>query len=642
MAENPLVQLAESGQSIWYDQMVRSLVTRGTLRELIKRDDLRGLTSNPTIFEKAIGGSSEYDEQLKTLARAGKSRDEIYEELVVDDIGRAADVFREVYDRTDGHDGYVSLEVSPTLAHDTEATIADGRRLFARVGRPNVMIKVPATPEGLPAIRTLIADGINVNVTLIFSRAVYAQVIDAYISGIGDRVRAGKPVDRVASVASFFVSRIDSAADKQLESKINAAGAAERQELSKLLGKTAIANAKLAYALFKEKFSSAEFDALRRKGARPQRALWASTGTKNAAYSDVLYVDELIGPDTVNTVPPQTYDAFRDHGRVRPTLEEHVAGAKATLDSLERAGVSLDAITRQLTIEGVKSFADSFLSLMETIEARRDAVLRDDAGRESYRLGKHQPEVNAALAKIDAEKTVARIWKKDVAVWKTETAHVKIIANSLGWLRVVGTMRGQVSDLNAFAEEVRAEFDHVVVLGMGGSSLCSEVLRTSFGQRAGYPRLHVLDSTVPATVKALERRLDKKKTLFIVASKSGTTTEPVMFHQYFYGRMKAVRGNDAGRAFIAITDPETQLARDAERDGFRRTFINPADIGGRYSALSLFGLVPAALAGVDVAAFLDRAGHAMHVCSPHLAARENPGARLGATLAALAAGGRDK
>jgi transaldolase/glucose-6-phosphate isomerase len=353
-------------------------------------------------------------------------------------------------------------------------------------------------------------------------------------------------------------------------------------------------------------------------------------------------VDGLIGPDTVNTVPPQTYDAFRDHGRVRPTLEEDLAGAKATLASLEHAGVSLDAITRQLTVDGVKSFADSFLSLMETIEARRDAVLREDAGRESYRLGKHHREVDAALAKIDAEKTVARIWKKDVAVWKTDAAHAKIIANSLGWLRVVETMKGQVSELSAFAEEIRAEFDHVVVLGMGGSSLCSEVLRTSFGQRAGYPRLHVLDSTVPATVKALERRLDKKKTLFIVASKSGTTTEPVMFHQYFYGRMKAVRGNDVGRAFIAITDPETQLARDAQRDGFRRTFINPADIGGRYSALSLFGLVPAALAGVDVAAYLDRAGHAMHACSPHLAARENPGARLGATLAALAAAGRDK
>lgn len=642
MAENPLVQLAKAGQSIWYDQMVRSLVTKGTLRELILRDDLRGLTSNPTIFEKAIGGSSEYDAQLSALARAGKSRDEIYEELVVDDITRAADVFREVYDRTDAHDGYVSLEVSPTLAHDTAATIADGRRLFARVGRPNLMIKVPATPEGIPAVRTLISEGINVNVTLIFSRAVYAEVIEAYLAGLEDRVRAGKPVDAVASVASFFVSRIDSAADKQLEAKIAGASAAEKAKLSSLLGKTAIANARLAYELWKERFSGKRFAGLQKKGARPQRALWASTGTKNPAYSDILYLDELIGPDTVNTVPPATYDAFRDHGRVRPSLEEDLAGAKATLEALESAGVSLDAITHQLIVDGVKSFEDSFLSLMETIEARRDAVLRAQAGRETFRIGKYEEAATEALARIDAGKLVARIWKKDAAVWKKDAAHAKIIASSLGWLRVVETMKGHVSELDAFADEIRPEFEHVVVLGMGGSSLCSEVLRTAFGHRKGYPRLHVLDSTVPGSVKSLERRIDKKKTLFIVASKSGTTTEPVMFHQYFYGRLKAVRGEDAGAAFIAVTDPGTQLARDAARDGFRRTFVNPADIGGRYSALSLFGLVPAALAGVDVAAFLERAEHAMHVCSPHLVARENRGAMLGATLATLAAQGRDK
>lgn len=372
---NPLVELERAGQSVWYDQMERALLKTGKLAKMIEEDDLRGLTSNPTIFEKAIGGSDDYHDALEDAARGGADADAIYETLVLDDIGRAADVFRPVWERTGGVDGFVSLEVSPLLAHDAPETVDQAKRLFAELGRDNVMIKVPATEQGIPAVEELIAEGINVNVTLIFSREVYRQVMEAYLRGLERRALGGEPVDRVGSVASFFVSRIDTKADAALREKIAAAGdPAARAELESLLGKVAIANAKLAYQRFLATFSGPRWQALQTRGARVQRPLWASTGTKDPAYSDILYVESLIGPDTVNTIPPKTYEAFRDHGTVRATLPEGAAEARALLERLESAGISLDEITDQLTREGVKSFSDSFESLIDTIESRRAAL----------------------------------------------------------------------------------------------------------------------------------------------------------------------------------------------------------------------------------------------------------------------------
>jgi transaldolase/glucose-6-phosphate isomerase len=639
---NPLAQLAKAGQSVWYDQMERKLVKSGKLAEMIDRDDLRGLTSNPTIFEKAIGGSEDYDGQLGQLAGQGKSRDEIYDELVIEDIANAADVFRPVYDRTNGEDGYVSLEVSPLLAHDTEQTISEAKRLFARLGRPNVMIKIPATPAGIPAIEAVIAENINVNVTLIFSLETYHQVMEAYLRGLERRAEKNLPVGDIASVASFFVSRIDAQADKQLEAKIaTTTDPAEKAKLESLLGKIAIANAKMAYQAYKQVFGSDRFLKLRDRGARPQRALWASTGTKNAKYSDVLYVETLIGPDTVNTVPPATYEAFRDHGRPVMTLDQGIDEAKEQLALFESLGFSLKAITEQLTKEGVKSFDESFVSLMATIEARRDAAVRRLGDRITIRLGSDNAALIEPIAALDKAKFAERIWKKDASLWKSDDAHKKIIANSLGWLSVVESTLARADEITSWVDSVRAEFDHVVVLGMGGSSLASEVLRRVFGKKSGYPALSVLDSTHPEAVAQLEKSLDLKRTLFIVASKSGTTTEPVMFHRYFYERMKTVAGDRAGQHFIAITDPDTQLGRDADRDAFRKVFVNPADIGGRYSALSLFGMVPAALSGVDIRTLLDRAVHAAHV-SMTLSTKKNPAALLGAAIGAMALRGRDK
>ncbi len=386
---NPLVEVEKLGQSIWYDNIRRLLIDNGDIAGKIANDDLRGITSNPTIFEKAIAGSTDYNDAMQQLIGAGKSVNEIYEALAIEDIQRAADLFKEVYERTNKIDGYVSLEVSPLLARDTDGTVTEAKRLWAALGRPNVCIKIPATPEGIPAIRQAIAAGININVTMIFALENYEEVADAFISGLEDRLAAGLPVDHVASVASVFVSRIDSAIDAQLESMIRHSNdEAEKAALTSLLGKAAIANAKIQYQRFKEIFASDRFAKLKAKGAQVQRPLWASTGTKNPAYSDVLYVDSLIAADTVNTIPPATYTAFRDHGTVALTIETGLDQAKADLASLAKTGVSLEAVCQKLQDDGVKAFADSFDSLMQTIKSKQAAMTSGLADRMEASLGK--------------------------------------------------------------------------------------------------------------------------------------------------------------------------------------------------------------------------------------------------------------
>ncbi len=538
----------------------------------------------------------------------------------------------------------MSLEVSPLLANDTKATIEEAKKLFLRLNRPNVMIKVPGTPAGLPAIEELIAHGLNINVTLIFAVEVYEKVADAYIKGLERRAAAGQPVDRIGSVASFFVSRIDSMVDKQLARLAEkATDETQKQRINALLGKAAIANAKLAYDSFKRIFGGERFAALKAKGAKVQRPLWASTSTKNPAYRDTMYVETLIGPDTVDTVPPQTLEAFRGHGIVAPTLEAGLDEARHVFDELKAVGIDMTAVTDKLTEEGVKSFSDSFKELIEVIQARRDEVVRGTVDRHTAALGHYEDGFQETLKSLEQQNSVTRIWGKDATLWKSDPEHAKIIGNSLGWLTVVETMQPHVAELVAFADEIRkAGFEYAAVLGMGGSSLCPEVLARTFGRRDGYPQLHVLDSTVPTAIRHLEQKVSVGNTLFIVSSKSGDTTEPQMFHRYFYDRVKRVKGDSAGENFVAITDPGTQLVRDASRDHFRRVFLNMPDIGGRYSALSYFGMVPFAVMGGDVKALLSRAAHAAHACAGPVGISENPGARLGAILGSLANAGRNK
>jgi transaldolase/transaldolase/glucose-6-phosphate isomerase len=376
MSNNPLRELNAVGQSVWQDNIRRGELLSGALKKLIDEDGLSGTTSNPTIFEKAIEGSKDYDEAITQLGQSGKGASEIFDALAIEDIQHACDLFRPTYDATEGRDGFVSIEVSPTLAHDTAGTIAEARRLWKEVNRPNVMIKIPGTKDGLPAIEQTLSEGLNINVTLLFAVEMYEQVANRYVAALEKRAKEGKPINRVASVASFFVSRIDTLIDQQLDSKLAAASSpSEKAKLEGLKGKTAIANAKVAYRKFKEVFGSAQYNALAGKGARVQRVLWASTSTKNPKYRDVIYIETLIGPDTVNTMPPATITAFRDHGQVRLTLEEDFEGARRELAELGQVGIDLRAATQKLEDDGVKSFANDFAKLLSVVEEKRKHVL---------------------------------------------------------------------------------------------------------------------------------------------------------------------------------------------------------------------------------------------------------------------------
>jgi transaldolase/glucose-6-phosphate isomerase len=640
--ENPLRALQVFGQSVWLDYIRRSLMTSGELHRLIDEDALRGVTSNPAIFEKAVAGSSDYREILEAPEARALDVKTLYEKLAIRDIQDAADALRPVYDETSKRDGYVSLEVSPLLADDTARTLDEARRLWHAVGRDNLMIKVPATPQGIPAIQILISEAINVNVTLLFAQEAYEQVAHAYLAGLEQLVARGGDPQRVASVASFFISRIDTAIDALTAARLHAAtDAGEQAVLRALTGKVAIANARLTYQRYTELFSGPRWQALAGRGAQTQRLLWASTGTKNPNYRDVLYVEELIGPDTVNTIPPQTFDAFRDHGRPRASLTEDVDAAFDTISTLATVGISLKEVTDMLLAEGVQLFADAFAKLLKAVEKQSRGAGAGRINRLTYTL----PEplgarVKASLDDWRAQGKVRKLWGHDSSLWTGKDE-----AQWLGWLGITNGQLAHLQRLTAITEAAKsAGFSHALLLGMGGSSLGPEVIRATFGAISGFPELHVLDSTDPAQVRAFENKVDLKKTLVIVSSKSGSTLEPNIFNQYFFDRLERLVGPmEAGTRFLAITDPGSKLQQVAERNGFRHVFFGWPNIGGRYSVLSDFGLVPAAIMGLDVAKFLDRTEEMVCACMPSVPVEENPGVVLG-TILGVAANefGRDK
>jgi transaldolase len=740
MADSRLHAVYALGQSIWYDNIQRQLITSGALQRLIDDDAVVGITSNPTIFEKAIDGSADYDDQMRGLVSQGITDGKaVFDALSIRDIQMAADVLRPIFDRTNHLDGYISLEVSPVAANDTQATLDEARRLFKEADRPNVFIKIPATAEGLPAIEQMIYEGVNINVTLIFALEVHEQVINAYLRGLERRHEEGKPVSGIASVASFFVSRVDTLVDQQLGAKITAmTDGADKEEMTALLGTAAIANAQLAYEKYLGIFHGERFAALKAAGAQPQRCLWASTSTKNPNYRDVIYVEQLIAPETVNTMPPQTITAFQDHGEAALTLEPGIPQAHKILDRLAAVGIDMAAVTRQLELEGVKSFADSYNKLIastsekvarlvaedkpasadETAEASAfsavpdvasgpatamgaaaasAAALASDAAEaapagasdarspaaqaepeatstpeaapapvpaqpepapaaaaaqpavpsapptaQSASLGALQAAVDETLHRADAEHFAQQVWEKHPGFWKPNPNDQQEITNRLGWLTVADQMREDLPRLNALRDAVRAEgVTHVVLLGMGGSSLAPEVLDETFGETLGQPKLFILDTTDPATIAAVESHIDLAHTLFLVASKSGGTLETLSQFKYFYAKAQSL-GGAPGDHFIAITDPGTRLDAMAQQMGFRDCYRNPDDIGGRYSALSFFGLVPAALIGVDVAQLLDRATAMARACQAGVPADANPGVWLGAIMGTLALRERDK
>jgi transaldolase / glucose-6-phosphate isomerase len=641
--ENPLLLLQKEGQSLWLDFIRRNLITSGELKRLIDQDGLRGITSNPSIFEKAITGSTDYSDFLQQLQSQGLSSSEIYERIAIRDIQDAADLMLPVYQATRRRDGYVSLEVSPKLARNTQASTAEARRLWKAVARENVMIKIPGTPEGVPAIRQLTGEGINVNVTLLFSQEAHVRVAEAYIEGLESALAAGKDVGRIASVASFFVSRIDSLVDSIITARLkNASSPLEARLLKGLLGKVAIANAKQAYQKYEQLFSSARWKALAGRGAQTQRLLWASTSAKNPSYPDVLYVNELIGPDTVNTMTPATIDAFRDHGRAGRTIDQDLTAADKTMADLSRAGISMFEVTEKLLNDGIQLFDDAFTKLLAAVELKKTEPAKAKPKVQCQYCDFPAPikqAVDATLKDWQDNNKVARLWKGDTSLWTRRDED-----KWLGWLHVAEDQAAHLQRLaEAAADAIRAGYRHVLLLGMGGSSLCPEVLAVTFGKQLGHPEMLVLDSTDPAQIKATEAKLDLAKTLFIVSSKSGSTLEPNIFKQYFFDRVQQTANKDkAGSQFIAVTDPDSKLQEVAEQDRFRHIFFGVPSIGGRYSALSNFGMVPGAIMGLDINRFLDRTEEMIHACAATVPATENPGVILGAILGTLANLGRNK
>jgi transaldolase / glucose-6-phosphate isomerase len=622
-------QLTSLGQSLWYDNIQRKLLVKSAheesseLERMIGRGDIRGVTSNPSIFHNAIAKTNDYDSALTPLAWAGWSAEDIFWQLAVEDIRAACDLFRALYERTQGGDGYVSIEVSPYLAHETDQTVEQARALWERVDRPNLMVKIPATPEGIPAIRKTIADGINVNVTLIFSLERYAEVMNAYLSGLEDRLEAGMPVDQIASVASFFISRVDSKVDKLLPEK------------SPLRGQAAIANARLAYADFLETFKGERWEALKASGANLQRPLWASTSTKDPEYPDTLYVDTLIGAHTVNTLPPSTLEAFRDHGLARLTIGENLDGARAHFSQLEVVGISMTVATQELEDEGVKAFADAFSALLGTIEERRAAAVSQ--------LGPLAAPVSERIAQLEEDSVATRIWEGDPTLWTTDPARQAEVKQRLGWLRLPETSQSILPELSDFANSVHRDgIKRILLLGMGGSSLAPEVMSLVFTSPEstadeGKPCLSILDSTDPAQVARAAEDFPPDKSLYIVSSKSGTTSETMATMEYFW----ELSGEDGSR-FVAVTDPGTPLEKLAEERGFLRVFNADPNVGGRYSALTRFGLLPAILLGLDVKCLLFQSEWMMEQTAQDVPAARNPGLALGAVLAESALVGRDK
>jgi len=628
---NTIQKTSKLGQSIWLDYIRRSFLTSGELGKLIDLG-VTGITSNPTIFEKAITGSSDYDRALAVLMNEGHSTWEIYDELTREDISMAADLLRPVYDRTEGIDGYVSLEVSPELAHDTGGTVREGMRLFTSLGKPNIMIKVPATTEGIPAIEQLIRKGVNVNVTLIFSLQQYRDAAQAYIVGLKKRAAEGRPIDTIASVASFFVSRVDTAVDQFLHDI----------GLIDLQGRTAIANAKLAYAEFTEMFSGHDWERLSHAGAHFQRPLWASTSSKNPAFPDTFYVDALIGNHTVNTLPMETLHAFLDHGKPSVSLTNAMGEAVRHIQHLDESGIDIDKITSDLLEKGVKSFADSFDTLIHGI-SRKATSLRSGLTSFTINTAGYQNSVDQTLESLREHDVIARLWDHDHTLWGNDPQE---ISNRLGWLNSNINMRGVTGQIRDTVDHVRKEgFTDALLMGMGGSSLAPDLFRKTFEVMDGYLNLKVLDSTDPGAILDHVKNLDLSRTLFIVSTKSGTTSETLSFFKYFFNQTAQVIGSDrAGSHFIAITDPGSPLQTLASELGFREIFINDPDIGGRYSALSYFGLVPAALMGIDIDLLLDRAADTAGNCDPANCPVEgnNTGAILGGVMGALQNRGVDK
>jgi transaldolase/glucose-6-phosphate isomerase len=635
---NPLIKLNSIGQSVWYDNIQRKLIRTGELAKLVKNGEIRGVTSNPSIFNAAITKSKDYDATVQPLAWAGWNADAIFWQIAIEDIQAAAKIFMDVYEQSNKGDGYVSLEVNPLFAYDTEKTITDAKALWKRVSLPNLMIKIPATKEGVKAIRAAIVEGININATLIFSLDRYAQVLDAYMGGLEDRINAGKSIENISSVASFFVSRVDTKIDGFLQRMINA-GEISEIDGTRLQGKAAIANAKLAYQLFTDSNNSARFKALMEKGGRPQRPLWASTSTKNPTYRDVLYVEELIGKDSVNTIPPATMDAFRDHGKVEIRIDDDLGEAESLVNELSEIGIEMELITTQLEMEGVQSFTDAYKELIVNIQTRA----------QEYQIGIRSLEklYQASMNRMVARNIIESLYEGDPTPWTNDPNGQEEFKNRLGWLNAPQKSLPNLKKYSKLREELlKMGFKKALVIGMGGSSLAPEVfslISSKVDQKevTGL-KLGILDSTDPLAVQRVTYEYPVDSTIFIVSSKSGSTVEIIANFKYFWNLVETSFGDKTGSRFIAITDPATELDKLAREKEFLHIFHADPEVGGRFSALTAFGLIPAALVGLDTGKLIKKAISMYEACLPTNPMESNPGVSLGTMIGTAAGAGRDK
>jgi transaldolase/glucose-6-phosphate isomerase len=640
-----LLKLSDYGQSYWLDNLSREKIKSGELKRRVDEEGLRGITSNPTIFNEAISTGNDYNEDIKKLVLQNRNLQEIYDELTIKDVQDVCDILSPVFKKSRGLDGFVSLEVSPFLAHDTEGTIREVRRLHKAVAKPNCMIKIPGTREGVPAIEQMLYEGININITLLFSIPRYIEIAQAYIRAISRRFAEGKEIKNIVSVASFFLSRIDTLTDQLLGQYIIAPISDKNYKYpERLFGKAAIASAAIAYKKFRSIFGTEEWQRLESKGANIQRVLWASTSTKDPLYDDLKYVEPLIGADTVNTLPDKTIKTFSEKGKLKKNaIEEHLTEAEQTFAELKEIPVDINFVTQQLENEGIQKFTDSFQQLMENLAQKRAEILKKNNLSQTISSGPLDKELKQLFTSLDEKQVAKRLFAKEPDLWKTDKENVQTINEGLGWLTLPDEMISRANKFIDFAEEIKEEgYTSVILLGMGGSSLCSEVAKSTFGSAKGYPQLYILDNTEPASILALEKKIDIKKTLFIVASKSGSTLETNCFFKFFYNELQTRTKDKTGKNFVAITDEKTSLVKLAKEYKFRKVFINVPGVGGRYSVLSDFGIIPMALMGINVVPLLNSAKQVLLNSGPDVPASVNPAISLGAILGLAQHKGRDK
>ena len=639
---NPIRQARRFGQSFWLDNLTRKLVQDGDLKRRISEQAITGVTSNPAIFHQAISFSDEYDEDIRKLIHEGRTVPQIYESLVISDVQKACDLLRPVFQESDGGDGFVSLEVSPRLAHAGADTLSEVKRLWFLVDRPNVMIKIPGTAAALPVLENAVHLGINTNVTLLFSAAVFRTFLEGYMTGLEKRLSEGLAVRNVASVASFFVSRVDTHVDRLLgERWMHSGEPGYRIRLARLFGKSGVANAHLAYREYVCARASTRWHSLEKRGARPQRLVWASTSQKNPLLSPLLYVHSLLGPETIITATERTLDAFATGGRAQIGLDDaRLTDAEKTVAELKELGINLEAVSDDLQREGIGKFIEPFEQLMVSLSEKRTLFLgkrtnQQDVGASSL--------VAPALAALGARRFSERLYARDGTLWADDLEAAKKVETQLGWVESLDLFRERIDEIRKLAESVqRDDFRQVVILGTGANVAPAEVSAATFGNGRGWPELLILDNTDPAAVLALETQLDLTKTFFLVVGKSGTNRETLSFYRYFYDRLLAAGVSHLGDRFAAITDSQSWLAREAIAKKFRRCYLNPATVSSPFAAFSYLGLVPMALLGLDISTILDRARSFAIAAGPGIPEPHNPALQLGATLALLAKGGRDK